>query len=93
MSKKEANPYNKVWNSVEDEETSVLEWVKNGTLFPPTLEELGHRHKSHARFLLARARDLGRTTEGVSVFNEALYHRDRAKEMFDKHNQNVLRSK
>lgn len=89
---KENNPYKIVWDSVEQHETSLQDWVKNGTLFPPTMEELARRHMSQARFLLSRARDFGRTVEGYSTFYEALDHRNKAKDLLDKSKKNVLRS-
>lgn len=76
MSAKEIDPYKKVWNSVEDHESDITEWAKNGTLFVPTWEEMAHRHASKARYLLAQARKYGRTNpeQGKEVFEEALIH-------------------
>jgi hypothetical protein len=87
---REANPYKKVWDTVEDAEAVLLEWVKNGTLFAPTWEELAHRHISKSRYLLNKARSFGKSAEGYSAFNEAMSHRDKAEEMLKKH-QEVLR--
>ena len=90
---KETDPYKKVWNTVEDEESILLEWVKNGTLFVPTLEELARRHVSSAKYLLNKARKLGRSAQGLEAFNDALSHQKMAKEMFDKHHEMVLKSR
>jgi hypothetical protein len=90
---KERDPYKKVWNSVEDEEAELLSWVKNGTLFVPTREELAKRHIAHARYLLSRARYFGRSTEGTSVFNEAMFHRRMARKLLEQHAEIVLKSK
>lgn len=87
------DPYKKVWNTAEDEEAALLSWVKNGTLFVPTLEELARRHASTVRYLLAKARNLGRSAEGIEIFNEALFHHKMAKEMFDKHGEVVRKSR
>lgn len=90
---KEKDPYKKVWDSAEDEEAELLSWVKNGTLFVPTWEEMSRRHASTAKYLLARARKLGRTAEGISVFNEALFHRNMAKHAIDKHQEVLVLSR
>lgn len=90
---KESNPYKKVWNTAEDEEAILLEWVKNGTLFAPTNEELARRHMSDARFLLRKVKKLGKTTESISVFNEALFHWNMAKDYLDKHQEIVVKSR
>lgn len=90
---KQSDPYKKVWNTVEDEEATLLSWVRNGTLFVPTLEELGRRHVSTAKYLLAKARRLGRSSEGIEAFEEAQSHQRMAQEMFDKHHQVVLKSR
>lgn len=92
-SSKESDPYKKVWNSVEDEEAQLLSWVKNGTLFVPTMEELARRHVSAAKYHLAKARRLGRSAEGIANFEEALLQRKFAKEMFDKHREVVRKSR
>lgn len=90
---KETDPYKKVWNTVEDEEAILLSWVRNGTLFVPTLEELAIRHVGTARHLLWKARKLGRCAEGISLFEEAVLQRNIAKEMFDKHREVVRKSR
>lgn len=90
---KQTDPYKKVWNAVEDEEATLLAWVKNGTLFVPTQEELARRHVSTAKYLLNKARTLGRSAEGLSVFDEAMFHRNMAKDLFDKHVNIVLKSR
>lgn len=94
--KKESDPYKKVWNTVEDEEAILLEWVKNGTLFVPTPEELALRHVATARYLLKKARDVGPFADydkRLALFEEAMFHRNMAKEMFDKHHERVLKSR
>lgn len=93
MSAKEIDPYKKVWNSVDDHESELLEWVKNGTLFVPTWEELARRHMSKARHLLAKARASGRTVEGISIFNEAMLQRNIAKNCLDHHQECVVKSR
>jgi hypothetical protein len=90
---KEKDPYKKVWNSVEDEEAELLSWVKNGTLFVPTLEELARRHVSSAKYLLAKARRLGRSAAGIESFEEALIHQKFARDLFDKHKNVILKSR
>lgn len=90
---KETDPYKKVWNTVEDEEAILLSWVRNGTLFVPTLEELARRHVSTAKYLLSKARKLGRSAEGISMFEDAMFHRNMAKKMFDKHQENLVKSR
>lgn len=54
-----SNPYKKVWNSVEDEESFILDAVRNGTLFVPTPAILAERHRSTARYYRARAQAVG----------------------------------
>lgn len=90
---KQPDPYKKVWNTAEDEEAVLLEWVKNGTLFVPTWEDLARRHVSKAKFLLNQARKHGRTAEGHSVFKEAMFHRNMAQECVDRHREVLLKSR
>jgi hypothetical protein len=90
---KQSDPYKKVWNSVEDEEAILLAWVKNGTLFVPTNEELARRHVSKARFMLRKARQAGPSADGEGLFEEALFHQKMARELFDKHQRNLIRSR
>lgn len=87
------DPYKKVWNTVEDEEAALLSWVRNGTLFVPSLEELARRHVGSAKYLLAKARRLGRSAEAIELFEEARFHQRMAQEMFDKHHEVVLKSR
>jgi hypothetical protein len=93
MSVKDVDPYKKVWNSVEDHESDITEWVKNGTLFVPTWEELARRHMSKARHLLAKARSAGRTVEGISIFNEAILQREMAQKCLDHHHEIMVKSR
>lgn len=86
----ESDPYKSTWNAVEDEEASLLSWIKNGTLFVPTREELAKRHLSVAHHQLRKARSLGRSAEGIEAFNEALFQRKMAKTLFDKQREIVL---
>lgn len=90
---RESDPYKKVWNSVEDEEAELLSWVKNGTLFIPTWAEMARRHMSAARYLLRRAREHGRSAEGISVFQEAMFHWNTAKDCLDRHKDVLLKSR
>lgn len=85
--------YKKVWTAPEDEEGELLARVKNGTLFVPTWEEMAFRHKSTAKYLLARARKLGRTVEGLSIFDDAVIHRNLAKMCLDKHREVLVKSR
>ena len=90
---KERNPYKKVWNAVEDEEAALITWVKNGTLFVPTLEEMAKRHMSADRHKLSKARKLGRSAEGIEAFNEALFQRRMAKHLLDQKREIVIKSR
>ena len=91
--KKETDPYKKVWNAVEDEEADLLLWNKNGTLFVPTREELAKRHMSTARHQLSKARKLGRCAAGIEAFNEALIQRKLAQTMLDGHRDILYKSR
>lgn len=93
MTNRHDDPYKKVWNSVEDEESDLLNAVKNGTLFEPTRAELARRHMSTARYLLKRARTLGRTVEGRMVFEEAVSHRNIAEKMLKSHYEMLRKAK
>lgn len=53
-----ANPYKKVWTSVEDEEKYILDSVRNGTLFIPTPAIMAERHRATARYCRNKARTL-----------------------------------
>jgi hypothetical protein len=90
---KETDPYKKVWNAVEDEEAVLLSWVRNGTLFVPTLEELARRHVSTAKYHLNKARIHGRSAEGLAAFEEALIQRKLAKVMLDRHQEVLVKSR
>lgn len=90
---KEKDPYKKVWNSVEDEESALLGWIKNGTLFAPTWEELARRHISTAKYHLKKARTHGRSAEGLAAFEEATIHRTLAVTMLDKHREVLIKSR
>lgn len=90
---KEKDPYKKVWNAVEDEEKALLSWVKNGTLFVPTLEELARRHISTAKYHLNKARRHGRSAEGLAAFEEAMIQRKLAKQMLDRHHDVLIKSR
>lgn len=90
---KEKDPYKKVWNSIEDEESELLAWVKNGTLFVPTLEELARRHISTARHHLVKARRHGRSAEGLAAFEEAAIHQRLARKMLDLHHDVLVKSR
>lgn len=89
----EPDPYKKVWNSVEDEESALVEWAANGTLFTPTYEELARRHESHAHYLLGKARKLGRSAAGIAAFNEAMVQVRLAKEMLARHQEVLVKSR
>lgn len=93
MSRRSIDPYKKVWDSVEDHESVVQDWTKNGTLFVPTWEEMAYRYMSKARYLLRHVSKLGRTAEGISVFNEVLIYRNLAKKCFDQHHELMVRSR
>lgn len=54
-----SNPYKKVWNSMEDEESTILDAVRNGTLFVPTPAILADRHRSTERHLRRQAEKQG----------------------------------
>lgn len=90
---RETDPYKKVWNAVEDEEAALLSWVRNGTLFVPTMEELARRHISTARYHLAKARRHGRSAEGLAAFEEAIIHRRLAQNMLDRHHDVLSKSR
>lgn len=90
---REGDPYRKVWSAPEDEEGELLARIKNGTLFVPSHEELAFRHESKARYLLQKARSQGRTAEGVSIFEDALFHVGMAKKMMDSHQQGLVQSR
>ena len=89
MSTREIDPYTKVWNSVEDHEGDLLEMVKNGTMFVPTWEVMGHRYVSRSKFLLALARKQESRAAGRKLFTDALFYRDLAARAFEEH-QRVL---
>jgi hypothetical protein len=98
MSKREIDPYRKVWDTVEDDSgksnratlnvVKLPEWV-----FVPTWEEIGLRHKTTCRHLLYKARNAGNTVEGHALFEEALSHRRMAKFCLDKHREVMLKSR
>lgn len=90
---KEKNPYAKTWNSVEDEEGELLAKVKNGTLFVPTWEELGKRHVSHSRSLLAKARNQESKAAGRKIFEDALVYRNLAAKCFEEHRKVISLSR
>lgn len=85
------NPYNNVWDTVEDHEHAIDEAANNGTLFEPSWEIMAQRHESACRCLLRKARQLGATTDGTSVFKEAMFHYRMAKNCYDKRDE-VLRN-
>jgi len=89
----EGDPYKKVWNSVDDEEASILESMRNGTLFTPTMADLSRRHMGRAKFLLKKARQLGRTAEGREVFADALFHKNLAQDLLNQHLEVLAKSK
>lgn len=62
--KEDPNPYKKVWNSVEDEESFILDAVKNGTLFVPTAADIARRDRAAQRYWE------GRTGEVVGALAE-----------------------
>lgn len=82
---KESDPYKKTWNTVADEEKSLKEWTKNGNLFTPNHGEIAQRHMSTARYLLNKARKLGRTAEGYTVLDEAMSHKNIAEKLLKQH--------
>ena len=91
--KSEANPYRNVWNNLRDEEADLTNQTRNGTLFIPTQLELFYRHRSTAKYWLQKARKLGRTVEGHTAFQEALFHTKMAKSSLENHRKNLLLSK
>lgn len=90
---KERDPYQKVWNSVEDEEGDILSWVKNGTLFVPTWEDLARRAVSHSRSLLAKARSQESKAAGRKIFQDAMFYRNMAEKAFENHRMVIARSR
>lgn len=90
---KESDPYKKVWNSVEDEEGEILNWVKNGTMFVPTWEVLALRAVSQARFLLAKARKEESKAAGRKIFQDAMFYRNMAEKAFENHRLVIARSR
>lgn len=90
---KENDPYKKVWNSVEDEEGDLLSWVKNGTLFVPTWEEMALRSISHSRSLLAKARAQESRAAGRKIFQDALFYRNMAEKAFENHRKVIANSR
>lgn len=75
-----ANPYKKVWNAVEDEEVTLLNSVRNGTLFVPTYAILAERSRSTARYLTDRAKKMG-VVGGHAALKEADGHIRQAEAM------------
>ena len=88
---KEASPYKKVWNTVDDEEKFLSEMAANNTLFVPSAADLAFRHTKTAHYLLAQARDAGRTNaeRGREIFKDALFHVGMAKK-FAAMNETIL---
>lgn len=82
---REKDPYKKVWNSVEDEEGELLAWVKNGTLFIPTWEELARRYIAKSRSLLSQARKQESNAAGRKLFQDAMIYRNMAEKAFEEH--------
>lgn len=74
--KEDPNPYKKVWNSVEDEESYILDAVKNGTLFVPTPAEIARRDRDSQRYWEGRTDLMGDLAE-----QEAGFHRRMAENM------------
>ncbi len=93
MSKTETDPYKKVWNSAEDEESTLLEWVKNGTLFTLNWEELARRHVQTARYLLRKAREQESKAVARKIFKDALFHRNMAEMSYKEHRKVLTRSR
>lgn len=62
-----SNPYRNAWDNPED-----LELPESDTLFSPDYGIMAFRHAQSARFLLSRARNIGRGATGRSVFERAL---------------------
>lgn len=89
----ERDPYQKVWNSVEDEEGELLAWVKNGTLFVPTWEVMAHRSVSHSRSLLAQARAQESKAAARKLFQDALFYRNMAEKAFKAHRKVIACSR
>ena len=56
--KEDPNPYKKVWNSVEDEESYILDAVKNGTLFVPTAADIARRDRASQRYWEGRTDEI-----------------------------------
>lgn len=56
--KEDPNPYKKVWNSVEDEESYILDAVKNGTLFVPTAADMARRDRASQRYWEGRTDEI-----------------------------------
>lgn len=92
---RESNPYKKVWNSVEDEESSLVEAAANNTLFCPTAGELALRSMGTARYFLAQARKFGKNNpeHGRELFTEAMIHVRSARKFWEEHNTILERSR
>ncbi len=89
----EKDPYKKVWNSVEDEEGELLSWVKNGTLFVPTWEELARRYVAKSRSLLSQARKQESKAAGRKLFQDAMIYRNMAEKAFEENRKVLTRSR
>lgn len=70
----EPNPYKRAWANQDEIEQMATEWAKNDILFCPSYETMAVRHSDKARFLLRRARVLGRSAAGWAIFREAMVH-------------------
>lgn len=67
--KEDPNPYKKVWNSVEDEESYILDAVKNGTLFVPTAAEMARRDRASQRYWEGRTDVIGTLATDMAEFH------------------------
>lgn len=90
---REQDPYRKVWNTVEDEEGELLSWVRNGTLFVPTWEEIGLRCVSHSKALLKKAREQESKAAGRKLFKDAMIYRNLAEKSFEENRKIIARSR
>lgn len=68
--KEDPNPYKKVWNSVDDEESYILDAVKNGTLFVPTAADMARRDRASQRYWEGRTDEVvGALAEDMASFH------------------------
>lgn len=80
------NPYKKVWNTVEDEESALMNAVRNGTLFVPTYAIIAERSRSTARYLKDKAERIG-GVEGRSLLKDAMVQENLAESMDEADNE------